>query len=78
MDAVRHDNPFAAAPRGDNPFAKITDNVSRIVEAERPPKAWYIAFGIALTLLTIFLTAITYLAWEGIGVWGNMIAVAWA
>ncbi len=26
---------------------------------ERPPKAWYIAFGIALTLLTIFLTAIT-------------------
>jgi Ni/Fe-hydrogenase subunit HybB-like protein len=78
MDAVRHDNPFAAAPRGDNPFAKITDNVSRIVEAERPPKAWYIAFGIALTLLTIFLTAITYLAWEGIGVWGNMIPVAWA
>nr|MDQ2642836.1 polysulfide reductase NrfD [Myxococcota bacterium] len=78
MDAVRNDNPFAGAPRGDNPFAKITDNVSRIVEAERPPKAWYIAFGIALALLTMFLSAIGYLAWTGIGVWGNMIPAAWA
>jgi molybdopterin-containing oxidoreductase family membrane subunit len=78
MDAVRHDTPFVAAPRGDNPFAKITDNVSRIAEAGRPPRAWYIAFGIALALLTCFLGAISWLAWTGIGVWGNMIPVAWA
>src|SRR5690606_38808432 len=78
MDAPRHDNPFALAPRGDNPFAKITDNIARIAEAERPPRAWYIAFGVSLTLLTLFLGSLGYVAWVGIGAWGNMMPVAWA
>ena len=30
-------------PRGDNPFAQITDAVVRIVETPKPPRAWYIA-----------------------------------
>jgi molybdopterin-containing oxidoreductase family membrane subunit len=71
-------NPFQAPPKGENMFAQITDNVTRIMEAPRPPKAWYVAFGIALTLLTMFLGSLGWAAWTGIGVWGNQMPVAWA
>ena len=78
MAAVSDLNPFVEPPAGDNVFARITDNVSRIAETERPPRAWYIAFACALAMLTGFLGAIGWLVWTGIGVWGNMIPVAWA
>src|SRR6187401_1393313 len=72
------ENPFVEPPGGDNPFAKITDNVWRVAGAPRPPKAWYVAFGVALTLLTVFLISLTWVAWKGIGAWGTMMPVAWA
>ena len=78
MAAASDFNPFQAPPKGDNTFAKITDNVTRIMEAPKPPRAWYIAMGIALSMLTMFLGSITWAAWNGIGVWGNMMPVAWA
>ena len=78
MAAATDLNPFVPPPIGDNVFARITDNVSRIAEAERPPRAWYIAFACALTMLTVFGGAIGWLFWNGIGVWGNQIPVAWA
>jgi len=78
MAAVSDLNPFVTPPAGDNAFARITDNVSRIAEVERPPRAWYIAFAGALALLTCFLGSIGWAVWTGIGVWGNMMPVAWA
>jgi Ni/Fe-hydrogenase subunit HybB-like protein len=78
MAAITDVNPFVQPPTGDNAFARITDNVSRIAETERPPRAWYIAFAAALCLLTFFLGSITWAVWTGIGVWGNMMPVAWA
>ena len=78
MAAASDFNPFQSPPKGDNTFARITDNVTRIMEAPKPPRAWYIAFGIALSMLTMFLGSITWAAWTGIGVWGNMMPVAWA
>ena len=77
MAALSDVNPFVKPPAGDTAFARITDNVSRIAETERPPRAWYIAFGVALLLLTTFLGSIGWAAWTGIGVWGNMMPVAW-
>jgi Ni/Fe-hydrogenase subunit HybB-like protein len=64
-------------PLGDNPFAQITDAVVRIVETPKPPRAWYIAFAISLTWLGCFLASVSYLVWNGIGVWGNMNPVGW-
>jgi Ni/Fe-hydrogenase subunit HybB-like protein len=78
MAAASDFNPFQAPPKGPNTFAQITDNVTRIMEAPKPPRAWYIAFAIALGMLTMFLGSITWAAWTGIGVWGNMMPVAWA
>jgi Ni/Fe-hydrogenase subunit HybB-like protein len=71
------DNPFVSPPEGDNPFAKVTDNISRVMLAPKPPKAWYIAFAISLVMLTVFFGTIGLVLWKGIGVWGNMMPVAW-
>src|SRR5688572_2810640 len=78
MAAATDLNPFVTPPAGENAFAQITDNVSRIALADRPPRAWYIAFACALGLLTCFLGSVSYLMWEGIGIWGNQMPVAWA
>ena len=78
MAAATDFNPYDAPPKGDNVFARITDNVSRIAENPRPPRAWYIAFGIAQLLLLTFLGSLGWLAWTGIGIWGNQMPVAWA
>jgi molybdopterin-containing oxidoreductase family membrane subunit len=77
MAVISDVNQFVEPPKGANMFAQITDNVCRIAEAPRPPRAWYIAFGIAQLLLLMFLTSLTYAAWNGIGTWGNMMPVAW-
>ncbi len=78
MAAISDVNPFVSAPVGDNAFARITDNVSRIAEVERPPRAWYIAFACALGILSIFLGSIGWVVWTGIGVWGTTMPAAWA
>jgi len=61
----------------ENVFAKITDTVIRIVETPTPPRAWYIALGISLCWLACLGASISYLFWEGIGIWGNMNPVGW-
>lgn len=70
-------NPYQGALKGDNAFAQITDNVSRIMEAPKPPRAWYIAMGFSLTLLAIFGASLGFVVWEGIGAWGHIHPVAW-
>ena len=75
--AISDVNPYETAPKGDNMFARITDNVSRIAETPTPPRAWYIAFAFAQVLLVFFLGSLGYVIWNGIGAWGNMMPVAW-
>lgn len=70
-------NPYQGVPKGDTPFAQITENVARIQEAPKPDKVWYIAFGFALLLLSMFGGSIAWMVWNGIGVWGTMLPVAW-
>ncbi len=70
-------NPYQGMPKGDNVFARITDNVSRIAEAPRAPIGWWIAFAISTTLLVVFLGNIASVVWFGIGLWGNMLPVSW-
>jgi molybdopterin-containing oxidoreductase family membrane subunit len=54
----------------------ITEAVSRPVEW-KPPRGWYIAFGLSVTALGIFGISIAWLFWEGVGIWGNNIPVGW-
>jgi molybdopterin-containing oxidoreductase family membrane subunit len=62
---------------GDNSFGTITEIVSRVSEAPGAPIAWWVAFGFSGMLVLLFLGVITYMISTGIGVWGNMIPVAW-
>ncbi|MFQ5702172.1 MAG: NrfD/PsrC family molybdoenzyme membrane anchor subunit [Acidobacteriota bacterium] len=62
--------------RGDRSLHGITETVARPVEWS-PPRGWYIAFGISLALLGLFVLSLAWLFWEGIGIWGNNIPVAW-
>jgi molybdopterin-containing oxidoreductase family membrane subunit len=78
MNAFVQQNPYQGPPEGDSAFARLTDNVARIAETPKPPRAWYIAFAISSALLVMFVANIAYLIYTGIGVWGNMHPVAWA
>ncbi len=61
---------------GNQTFGSITDRISRIVEG-KTPMAWYGAFAIAFGLLGVLLGMISYLVWEGIGIWGLNVPVGW-
>ena len=61
---------------GDNNFTTVTDKVTAL--ALRPtPRAWYVAFSISLTLLSLLLVTLVYLLTTGVGVWGNNNTVSW-
>ncbi|MDB4971929.1 MAG: Molybdopterin oxidoreductase, partial [Myxococcaceae bacterium] len=55
----------------------ITDEVSRVTETAAP-RGWWILFLSAAAFTGVLGLAIGYLAWTGIGVWGNNSPVAWA
>jgi len=55
----------------------ITDSVSRVNETPAP-RGWWILFLIAAPFTGLLGLAIAYLAWTGIGAWGNNSPVAWA
>jgi Ni/Fe-hydrogenase subunit HybB-like protein len=59
-------------------FRTVTQLVTSPIESPRPPRAWFIAFGIALMLLGALGMAIGYLITFGIGTWGNNNTVGWA
>ncbi|MFQ5878263.1 MAG: NrfD/PsrC family molybdoenzyme membrane anchor subunit [Acidobacteriota bacterium] len=61
---------------GRSDFHDITETVSRPVEW-KPPAGWYVVFGVSSAMLATFLVSIAWLLWEGVGVWGNNIPVAW-
>ena len=57
-------------------FAGVTAAVCRPVEA-KTPLAWWVAFGVALSMLGCLVACVAYLFWTGVGVWGLNVPVAW-
>jgi Ni/Fe-hydrogenase subunit HybB-like protein len=58
-------------------FGTVTDKISSIVLTRRTPLFWFIPFAIAMTLLLVFLVAVTYLFVRGVGIWGIKIPIGW-
>lgn len=58
-------------------YDKITEDVCRPVES-KPSRAWWIGFSIAVAGLILWLFAIGYTFWFGIGAWGLNKTVGWA
>jgi Ni/Fe-hydrogenase subunit HybB-like protein len=59
-------------------FREVTDTVCDIVERRTMPKAWFIALGFALALLSLLGVSVVHLLNNGVGIWGNQNTVAWA
>ena len=62
--------------KGDLDFHDITDLVAYHTE-KKTPWTWYAAFSAAFLGLSILIFALAYKVWNGVGVWGNNIPVAW-
>jgi len=72
------DDPRARAPLViDNDFASVTEKICGIVEQRKPPLAWYIAFGISVSLTGFMGLLVLYLITTGLGVWGVNSPVGW-
>lgn len=74
------EDPTRRAPlvTGGLDYTGVTEVVAQVAESAKPPKAWYVAFGISLVLLAMLGVNILHLIFEGVGVWGNRSPVFWA
>ena len=62
---------------GNADYTSITNDVCKIAEQYRPPRSWYIAFTISLSVLGVLGLSVIYLITTGIGVWGNNNPAFW-
>ncbi len=63
----RHRNTLVT---GNPDFHSVTEAICGVkAEAGKPPKAWYIAFGISFLILNVLGAMIGYLFFTGVGVW---------
>ena len=58
-------------------YSQITEDICAPVE-RMPSKAWWIGFGIAVAGLLLWVVAVSYTFWNGIGSWGLNKTVGWA
>jgi molybdopterin-containing oxidoreductase family membrane subunit len=58
-------------------YAQITEDVLRPVE-NKPTKAWWIGFTVASLGALLWVVAVSYTFWFGIGTWGLNKTVGWA
>jgi molybdopterin-containing oxidoreductase family membrane subunit len=72
---VRIPAPLLAPGHG---YRSITDKLSGLVLTKNTPTAWFVATAIGFMLMMGLLVAVTYLLFEGIGIWGTNIPVGWA
>lgn len=61
---------------GEKDFNAVTENIGGITERKAPPQFWLL-WGFFVSLLLIFGGVVGYLFWEGTGIWGLNVPVAW-
>ena len=61
---------------GNPEYRDITEAVARPLEW-KPPLGWYLFLAFSLSLLGLLGVALGWLMWEGTGIWGNNVPVAW-
>ncbi len=73
QDDVEHRAPLVL---GEQTFHSVTEDIVRPLEW-KTPKAWWIFFGFAFSLLLVLIGSTGYLFYEGTGVWGLNNPVFW-
>jgi Ni/Fe-hydrogenase subunit HybB-like protein len=56
--------------------ATVTDKIAATVLG-RTPRWWFAGFGVSFLLFLVFVNAVTYLFYKGVGIWGINIPVGW-
>jgi Ni/Fe-hydrogenase subunit HybB-like protein len=58
-------------------YESVTETIGSIVLTKKHPRSWLIGFAVAFVLLMLFLAAISWLLYKGVGIWGINVPVAW-
>jgi molybdopterin-containing oxidoreductase family membrane subunit len=58
-------------------LASVTDQISKIVLSRQTPTGWFIGLGIAMLGVGVLITAVGWLLWWGLGVWGINQPIGW-
>src|SRR5581483_6269247 len=58
-------------------FGSITDKISGIVLTPRTPLFWFLIVGISGLVFGVLLYAMAFLFYQGVGIWGVNVPVAW-
>jgi len=61
---------------GGQTFASVSRKISEITE-RKTTITWLLAFGAAVSVLLLLFGSVGYLFWEGTGIWGLNVPVAW-
>ncbi len=64
--------------KGNYTYGSISDKISEIVLMRPTHWGWYAAFTFCSALTLLFIVAMSYLFYKGVGIWGINIPVAWA
>ena len=58
-------------------MGSVASKIGDIVLKGQHPKSWWFGFTLAFALLMVFMMAVTYLLYKGVGIWGINVPVAW-
>ncbi len=58
-------------------YRSVTDQISGAVLTRPTPRGWFVAFGVGFLLVMVFLAAVSYLFYKGVGIWGINIPAGW-
>ncbi|HWB83328.1 MAG TPA: NrfD/PsrC family molybdoenzyme membrane anchor subunit [Bryobacteraceae bacterium] len=75
---VLEDNTTRAVIAPGYTFGTVTDQIASVVLTKHQPMFWVACFGVAFSLLLLFLWAIVLLMAKGVGIWGIRTPVMWA
>jgi Ni/Fe-hydrogenase subunit HybB-like protein len=83
--SAKQDKDFPKTPLGypsrilepDQTYESVNQTITDPILAKRPPLVWMIGLGLSCLLLLMFVVAVTYLVYRGVGIWGINIPVAW-
>ncbi|CAN5767080.1 polysulfide reductase NrfD [soil metagenome] len=58
-------------------YGSVTDKISSLVLTNRTSRWWLLGLGVGFALVMLLLYSITYLLFQGVGIWGVDIPVGW-
>jgi len=75
LESLRTGQPPVLEPG--HTFATITDKISALVLQRRTTLGWLVGFSVGFALTMVLLLAVSYLFYQGVGIWGINIPIAW-